>query len=77
MGRPQKASELLQLALMMAANGHYDDLFKIEAALILQGRDEGLDQLQDPKVRRELQEMCDKASANRANGIKLTEPPSK
>jgi len=62
---------------MMAANGHYDDVVKIEAALILQGRDEGLDQLQDPKVRRELQEICDKASADRANGLKLTEPPSK
>ena len=77
MGRPQKATELVQLALMMAANGRYDDVVKIEAALILQGRDEGLEQLQDPKVRRNLQDICDQASAKRAQALKLAEPPSK
>jgi len=72
MGRAQKATELLEVVRLMAAAGRYQDVFAIEAALILQGRDEGLSQLKDPALRRELNDICTQSSLRRTQSLTST-----
>ena len=73
MGRTQSRTELLELVRMMAQSGRYENLLALESALILQGRDEGLDQLQAPQLRQELDEICILAASKRAHELRVAQ----